>query len=170
MTRFNRWSLGVAVACLFATANGFGHGNEKGKAQAKVGNATVTIAYASPALKGRDVLKLIQPGHLWRLGADVPTTIESDADLDFGGVRVPKGKHILIARLIEPGKWALMVSSKPASQYEASDRIAEVPLELSEAGDSVEEMAIRLSSQGGHGVIEVAWGTHRLSAAFTEAR
>lgn len=166
MARFNRLALGVWVACLLAAASGFGHGNEKGKAEAKVGNATVTIDYASPALKGRDVLKLIQPGQLWRLGADVPTTIESDADLDFGGVRVPKGKHILLARLIEPGKWALIVSSKPASQFEPSARIAEVPLELSDAGDSVEEMAIRLSSQGGRGTIEIAWGTHRLTAAF----
>jgi len=170
MTRFNRIALSVVAACLLAGVSGFGHGNEKGKAQARVGNATVIIDYASPALKGRDVLKLIQPGQVWRLGADVPTTIESSADLDFGGVRVPKGKHVLLALMNEPGNWSLIVSSKPAAQYEPSDKIAEVPLELSEAGDSVEEMAIGLTNHGGRGVIDVAWGTHRLSASFTEAK
>ena len=170
MTRHARSWLAAGAACLLAASSALGHGNEKGKAETKVGNATVTVEYAGPALKGRDVLALIQPGHIWRLGADVPTTIESDADLDFAGARVPKGKHILLAQLTEPGKWVLIVSSKPASQYEAGDKIAEVPLELGQAGDSVEEMAIRLSSHGERGVIEVAWGVNRLSATFTEAK
>ncbi len=119
MANSKRLSVLGAVGLLALLAlNGVAHGNERGAAKATIGGATVTIDYGRPRLKGRDLLKLIQPGALWRLGSDAPTTIESDADLDFGGTRVAKGKHILLAHYIEPGKWSLVVSSKPASQYD----------------------------------------------------
>lgn len=146
------------------------HGNDRGEAKATIGGARVSISYGRPALKGRDMLKQIQPGKLWRIGADAPTTVESDADLDFGGARVPKGKHVLLARYIEAGKWSLVVSSKDASHYEPSARIAEVPLELQEVKDPAEEVTIQLTNQGGHGVIEIAWGKTRLVGSFAAAK
>src|SRR5215831_10143983 len=98
--------------------NAIAHGNERGTAKATIGSAAVTIDYGRPMLKGRDLMKMIQPDSVWRIGSDAPTTIESDADLDFGGTRVPKGKHILLAHYLGAGKWSLVVSSKPASQFD----------------------------------------------------
>ncbi len=146
------------------------HGNDRGQAKATVDKAQVTIDYGRPALKGRDMLKKLEPGKLWRMGSDDPTTIESNVDLDFGGTRVEKGKHILLARLVESGKWTLVVSSKSANNYEPSAKLAEVPMEFSEAGDAVEELTINLSNSGGRGVIEIAWGTARLKASFAPAK
>jgi DUF2911 family protein len=146
------------------------HGNERGQAKATIDKAQVTIDYGRPTLKGRDMLKKIEPGHLWRLGSDDPTTIESNADLDFGGTRVSKGKHILLARLVEAGKWTLVVSSKSAMEYEPSAKLAEVPMEFSQASDPVDELTIQLSNSGGHGLIEIAWGTARLKASFAAAK
>jgi len=145
------------------------HGNDRGEAKATVGNAKVTIDYGRPTLKGRDISKMVAPGHMWRIGADAPTTIESTADLDFGGTRVPKGKHILLARLIEPGKWSLVVSTKSSSSYEPSAKLAEVPMEFIQGKDAVEELNIVLSNENGRGVIEIAWGTARLKATFSHA-
>ena len=103
--RFSK-SLGITalipVLALAFTATGLAHGNERGQSKAAIGKARVTIDYGRPTLKGRDMLKRIQPGQVWRLGSDAPTTMESNADLDFGGTRVPKGKHVLLARLVEP--------------------------------------------------------------------
>ncbi len=160
---------------LFTALNGtalvtLAHGNEPGSAKATIGAAKVSIDYRRPMLKGRDLLKLIHPGDLWRLGADVPTTIESDTDLDFGGTRVPKGKHFLMARFVEPGKWTLVVSSKERRQYEPSAKLAEVPMEVEENKESVDAMDIQLTNKAGHGNIEVAWGTYRLTASFTPAK
>jgi hypothetical protein len=146
-----------------------GHGNEQGKAQATIGSANVTIEYGRPTLKGRDVTKLIEPGQMWRIGADMPTTIESDADLDFGGTRVPKGKHVLLARMIAPGQWSLVVSSQPVSHYEPNAKLAEVPLEVQQLSAPVEELTISLSNDGGRGVIVISWGTQKLVAAFRQA-
>lgn len=169
MTKFNRLILSVLIVGMCTALEGLAHGNERGSAKATFGNAAVSINYGRPMLKGRDMLKKIRPGQVWRIGADVPTTIESSAELDFGGTRVPKGKHILLARLIEPGKWTLVVSNKPAQQYDPSAKIAEAPMELRESNDPVEELNIQLSNQDGRGVIEIAWGTSRLVASFTPA-
>ncbi len=146
------------------------HGQERGVAKATIGKANVSIDYGRPMLKGRDMMKMLPVGGVWRIGANEPTTITSDADLDFGGIRVAKGKHILLARLVEAGKWSLVVSSKGAFQYEPTARIAEVPMELQESKDSVEELTITLTTRGGKGVIEIAWGTSRLVASFGVAK
>jgi Protein of unknown function (DUF2911) len=146
------------------------HGNDRGHVKATVDKSEVTIDYGRPTLKGRDMLKRMQPGNLWRIGSDDPTTIESTGDLDFGGTRVAKGKHILLARLVEPGKWTLVVSSKSASNYDPGAKLAEIPMEFSEGGESVDELTINLSNSGGRGLIEIAWGTARLKAFFAAAK
>jgi len=162
--------LAAIVSLALAVGDVRAHGNEHGEAKATIGNAKVTISYNRPALKGRDLTKMIQPGDLWRLGADIPTTIESDADLDFGGTRVPQGKHILLARYVEPGKWTLVVSSKDRFHYEPSARIAEEPMEFENGKDPTDALTIQLSNKGGRGVIEIAWGTLRLVGAFVPAK
>lgn len=172
MTLLNRVITSVAaLSLLVLTAPASrAHGNDRGEADAKIGKANVSINYGRPSLRGRDLTKMISPGQLWRIGADAPTTLESDADLDFGGTRVPKGKHILLARLIEPGKWSLIVSTKSVNQYEPSAKIAEVPMEFQEVKDPVEELTIRLSNHNGRGVIEIAWGSCRLLASFAPTK
>ncbi len=146
------------------------HGNEPGSAKATIGTVKVSIEFRRPTLKGRDLMKLIHPGDLWRMGADVPTTIESDADLDFGGTRVPKGKYFLMARFVEAGKWTLVVSSKERRTYEPSSKLAEIPMDVEEGKDPVDAMDIQLTNKGGRGNLEVAWGTFRLTASFTPVK
>ena len=172
MMKSKHFAIGsTTLALLFAgVAVSVAHGNDRGQAKVTIDKAQVSIDYGRPALKGRDMLKKISLGQLWRIGADVPTTIESNVDLDFGGARVPQGKHILLARLVEPGKWTLVVSSKSVFNYEPSAKLAEVPLELREESDPVEELTIKLSNSGGRGVIEIAWGTSRLVASFAPAK
>lgn len=159
----------ITAVLTLTLGSALGHGNEPGKAEATVGNAKVTITYGRPTLKGRDLNKLIQTGQTWRLGADMPTTIESDADLDFGGTRVPKGRHVLLAHFTAPGQWSLIISSEPAGRYQPAAKLAEVPLRLEEQPTSVEELTINLESDGGSGTIEIAWGTSKLEASFKPA-
>lgn len=172
MKKLYRLTLGLVGVSLFvfAVPTGLAHGQDRGETKANIGNANVSIEYGRPSLQGRDPLKMLQPGSVWRMGANAATTITSDADLDFGGTRVAKGKHILLARLAEPGKWSLIVSTKSAFQYERSARLAEVPLEFQEADDSVEDVTITLSDIEGKGVIKISWGKGRLVGSFAAAK
>lgn len=156
----------MALGCLTSLA----HGQDRGTTKATIGNANVSIEYGRPELKGRDMLGKMQVGALWRIGANEATTITSDADLDFGGKRVAKGKHILLARMTEPGKWTLIVSTKGAFQFEEAAKLAEIPLTVSQAKDSAEQMTITLTAHDAKGTIEIAWGTSRLAGTFACAK
>ena len=145
-------------------------GQSRGETKAKIGRSNVTIEYGRPALNGRDPLKMLRPGQPWRLGSNAPTTIESDADLNFAGTTVPKGKHILLALQHEGGTWWLIVSSKSNFEYEPTAKIAQAPMELSKAQDAVEQLEIKISGNDDRGTIEVAWGTLRLAAQFEPAK
>lgn len=162
--------IATALALAGSSCPLLAHGNETGSAKATIGSAKVSIDFHRPTLKGRDVMKLIHPGDLWRLGADIPTTIESDGDLDFGGTRVPKGKHFLMARYLEPGKWTLVVSSKNRQTYEPSAKLAEIPMDVKDGQAPVDAMDIQLTSKGGRGNLEIAWGSFRLTTSFAPAK
>ncbi|HLY59243.1 MAG TPA: DUF2911 domain-containing protein [Terriglobia bacterium] len=165
-----RYFAAILIALAGSSSLLLAHGNEHGSAKATIGATKVSIDFARPMLKGRDVMKLIHPGDLWRLGADVPTTIETDGDLDFGGTRLPKGKYFLMARFVEPGKWTLVVSSKERRAYEPNAKLAEVPMEVEEGQTPVDAMDIQLTNKGGRGDIEIAWGTFKLTASFAPAK
>lgn len=162
----------VLILCLlvFCAPGSWAAANPRATASARIGSARVEIQYGRPSLHGRDVLKLIAPGQLWRLGADAPTTLESNTDLDVGGMRVPRGKHILLVRYIEPGVWSLVVSKEPAIQYVPSARLAEVLLRFERVRDPAEELSIHLSEQHGKGEIVITWGSYRLSGEFAPVK
>lgn len=169
MKHLTRTGFGICAIALLSlgTAVLLAQGNNRGEAKATVGSAHVSIDYGRPMLKGRDPLEMIEPGQVWRLGASAPTTIDTNQDLMFGDTRVPKGQYILLAQMIERGKWVLLVSKKPADQYDPSAKVAEVPMEVENGQDSVEEMTIKVASHENEGNIEVAWGKSRLTASFS---
>jgi len=171
MKRLTHTSLSLAAVALFSlgTAVLQAQGNNRGEAKATVGPAHVTIDYGRPGLQGRDPLGMIKPVQVWRLGAGAPTTLDADQDLLFGNTRVPKGRHILLAQMVGPGKWVLLVSNKAANEYGPGAKIAETPMKVGSAQDSVEELAIKLSGHQKQGNIAVAWGTSRLAASFSAA-
>ena len=66
------------------------------EAQAKVGEANVTISYHSPGVKGRTIYgDLVPYGKIWRAGANNATTFESDKDLKLNGKDLAAGKYAL---------------------------------------------------------------------------
>ncbi|MGH9432474.1 MAG: DUF2911 domain-containing protein [Terriglobia bacterium] len=145
-------------------------GNDRGLAQLTLGKAKVSIDYGRPTLRGRNPLSLIGPGEIWQAGADAPTTFESNADLDFDGVRVPQGEHYLVARYIERGAWSLLFSSKPAQDYEPSAKVAEVPVRFQTSKDPQDELTIRLEGRSQKGTLVISWGTLRLTGRFSVAK
>jgi hypothetical protein len=169
MKTLSRIALGVSAFVFLAFQPLAGHAQPSGRGTAKatIGGAHVTIDYGRPSLRGRDPLNLIHPGDIWRVGANTPTTIESDRDLNFGGTRVAKGKHILLVRYVAPGKWDLIVSTKSAFEYKPDSKLADVPMTLSKADASVEDLTISLTAKANEGVIEVAWGKMQLSASLS---
>lgn len=144
---------GAAAAALVEAA-------PRAEAKLTVGGKAIAVDYGQPSLAGRDMLAKAPVGFEWRLGADSPTSLKTEADLDFGGKAVGKGQYILKARRDADDKWTLLVRT-------GETNTAEVPLALSTAKDGVETLAIKLKEAKGGGELVIAWGTSVLSAPFT---
>jgi len=63
-----------------------------------VGDATITINYSSPAVKGRKVWGGLVPYNAaWRAGANEATVFETTKDITVEGKTLPAGKYSLFA-------------------------------------------------------------------------
>ena len=135
---------------------------ERGEAKGTVAGKAVTIDYGRPSLKGRDMLAQAQVGQAWRMGANAPTALKTEADLSFGSATVPKGEYILTATKLAADQWQLNVLAKVDRA-----KVADAPLATKTLGESVEQFTIDLSGEGSKGELRLRWGTTALATAFT---
>jgi hypothetical protein len=81
-------------------------------ATGKFGNATVSINYSSPSVKGRKIWgELVPYDKAWRAGANEATIFETDRDIEIEGKKLPAGKYSLFAT---PGEkeWTFTFNSQ----------------------------------------------------------
>ena len=87
-------------------------------ATGKVGNATVTVAYSSPAVKGRPIWgQLVPYGQVWRSGANEATTISFDQPVTVEGQPLAAGTYSLFTIPTEK-QWTI-IFNKTAKQWGA---------------------------------------------------
>lgn len=82
-------------------------------ATGKIGAATVTVSYSSPAVKGRRIWGGLEPyDKVWRAGANEATTVEFSKAVKVEGKPLPAGKYsfFLIPTL---GKWTAIFNKEP---------------------------------------------------------
>ena len=87
---------------------------------ATISGKSISIAYASPGVKGREGKIFTKDGLIshdphypvWRAGANSATTLHTDADLDIGGLAVPAGNSTLFVDISDPDNWMLIVNKK----------------------------------------------------------
>ena len=159
----------AALLVLIGTAVAQAQVHPRGEATLAFAGGTLTVEYGQPPLEGRDVMDLIEPGSLWRMGADQPTTLKTDVPLQIGGTQIASGKHILLARFVGKKQWNLVVSSKSVFDFDESAKIAEAEGKFAEGKDAVDRVTITLEGQGKQGKLILAWGTYRLEAPFRRA-
>ncbi len=152
--------IAVVAASLALSASASAQ-NERGEAKAKVAGKSVSIEYGRPSLRGRDMLGQAAVGTTWRMGADAATTLKTEADLDFSGVKVPKGDYVLTATRVGAGKWTLNILGKDEA------KVAEIPLAGAELPASMETFTIDLKGEKDKGEFTMSWGTTAMKAPFT---
>ena len=78
----------------------------------KVGDATITINYSSPSVKGRQIWGGLVPyGKVWRAGANEATIFTTDKPIQVEGKTLPAGRYSLFAT---PGEneWTFIFNSE----------------------------------------------------------
>src|SRR5947207_12589681 len=89
------WVISMSAAVGLAAAQP----SPPAQASVTVGGKKITIQYSAPSVHGRKIfgdggLLSRDPTYpVWRAGANSATSFHTDADLDVGGLHVPKGPY-----------------------------------------------------------------------------
>jgi hypothetical protein len=143
-----------------------GQASTRDTVQTAVGSAHLWIDYGRPALRGRDVwINGVLGDTLWRTGANAATQFRSDADLVVGGATVPAGTYTLWTATT-PGGHQLVINRQVGqwgTVYDAKRDLVRVPLRESSVASPVERFTIEVEPQNVGAVLNLTWGTRRLS-------
>lgn len=148
-----------------AEGRSFGPLSGRGKAEAQVGDATVTLDFGTPVKRGREIWgALVAYGEVWRTGANRATHLTTDRDLVVGGLDVPAGTYTLYSI---PGadESVLMINrmtDQGGTTYDASQDLGRVALEHREVATPVEVFNIEVRDAGGSHELVLAWDRREL--------
>jgi hypothetical protein len=147
------------------------------QATVTIGGKTLAIKYSAPSVRGR---KVFAPGGVishdptfpvWRAGANEATAFHTDADLDIGGLRVPKGDYTLWVLIKDPEAWELIINKQTGQwglSYSPAQDLGRVKMTMSKPPGSIERMKYTLSDLGGNkGKLQLEWENHIASVPIT---
>jgi hypothetical protein len=145
----------------------------------KIGGKTVSINYSAPKVNGR-VGKLFgkdgrigqDPNYpVWRGGANAATAFHSDADLDIGGLSVPKGDYTLYVDLADPENWQLIINKQTGQwglTYNKAQDLGRVKMTMKKPPAPIEDLKYIIADSGnGKGTITLEWENHIATVPFT---
>ena len=131
-------------------------------ATGKIGDATVTINYSSPAVKGRKIWgELVPYGQVWRTGANEATTITFSKDVSIEGQPLKAGTYALFTIPAE-NEWTI-VFNKTAKQwgafkYDQAQDALRVKVKPTKSTTMNERMKIDVTPKGKNaGVVTIMW-------------
>jgi hypothetical protein len=133
----------------------------------KIGEATISIDYSQPSVKGRIIGKDLEPidGRVWRTGANEATVFETDKDVMVEGKPLPAGKYGLFT-LVKGDEWTIIFNKTwkqwGAFSYKEEDDVLRVNVKAGKADSFAEKFTINISEGG---VVTLLWGN--LKVEFT---
>ena len=113
----------------------------------------ITVGYGAPSMRGRKIMgRLVPYGEVWCAGANDATSLETDADLDIGGLKVLRGNYTLWA-LPNADEWRLIVNKETGqwhTEYHEDRDLGRVRMTTKSLPDPVEVFRIELTPTGGN--------------------
>lgn len=136
-------------------------------ARMEVQGARVFVDYGRPSMRGRAIMGGLVPwGKVWRTGANEATHLSTDADLQLGGVHLPKGTYTLFT-LPSPDGWLLIVNRQTGqwgTRYDPAQDVARIPMRSTRLEEPVETFTILLEpGKAGSGELALLWENTRVS-------
>jgi hypothetical protein len=167
----------VWVSLLVALSPAWAQSSPPETATGKIGDATLTIKYSAPSVRGRQIfgdggLLMHDPtAPIWRAGANEATSFHTDGDLTIGSLAVPKGDYTLYVNLKDPDAWELVINKQTGqwgTKYDASQDLGRVKMQMGTPPAPVEVLKYTITSTGGKkGTIQLAWEKHIGSVSVT---
>jgi hypothetical protein len=173
-------SFWICAAVLLAAASLAPAETKTGQtASIAIGGKTIVIKYSAPAVDGREGKLFGKDGRIgqdtnypvWRAGANEATALHTDADLDIGGLTVPKGDYSLFVNLANPANWELIVNKQTGQsglEYDAKQDLGRVKMTMTKPPAMVEQLKFTLSNAGANKArLQLTWEDHAASVTVT---
>jgi hypothetical protein len=134
-------------------------------AKAQIGNATFTVDYSRPLLRGRTLLGDVIPyDRVWRTGANAATQFTTTTPIKLAGLQVPAGTYTLFTAP-HPTGVDLIVNKQTGewgTEYNGSLNLGTVRMTTETATSPVEEFTISvIPGDPRHGKLILEWGSFR---------
>lgn len=160
MVSFRRFGI-VTLGVLFTSAFLRAQESPAAETSVAIGGKGIRISYSAPSMRGRKIFGGLEPyGRVWRAGANAATALHTDANLDIGGLAVPKGDYTLFVYL-DPNQWQLIVSKATGEwglDYDKTRDLGRVKMEMSKPPKPIETYKMTLSSAGANkGKLRLEW-------------
>lgn len=131
----------------------------------------IHISYYAPSAHGRKIMGgLVRYNEVWCTGANYATQIDTDADLDMGGLKMPKGSYS-IWTLPTAKDWTMIINSETGQfhlDYKQSRDFGRVKMNVKPASSYVETFTIKLAQTGDkQGLLSLLWENTEVSEPFT---
>ncbi len=148
----------VVLAAMTMSVNAFAQDIKKpasppATATGKIKDATITIAYSSPSVKGRKIWGDLEAyNKVWRAGANEATTFETDKDITVQGKSLPAGKYSFFLIPKESGTWTAVFNKEPkqwgAYKYEEAKDALRVDVKTKALQTRQETLVYKINSNG----------------------
>jgi hypothetical protein len=135
-------------------------------ATGKIKDATITINYSSPSVKGRKIWGGLVPyDKVWRAGANEATIFSTDKDIEVEGKKLAAGKYSLFAT---PGEkeWTIFFNSEAGqwgdkqngdANMDPSKTVLEVKVKPKEHKDVQEKLLYKIVDKELEKGFELSW-------------
>src|SRR5215471_13964493 len=160
-----------------AAGMAFAQASPPDQASIAVGGKKIVIRYSAPSVRGRRIfgdggLLSQDPTYpAWRAGANSATAFHTDADLDIGGVNVPKGEYTLYVWVKDPNAWELIVNKETGQwglEYNARMDLGRVKMTMSKPSSKIETLKYTFTDLGGNKAkLGLGWENHVASVPIT---
>jgi hypothetical protein len=144
---------------------------------ATIGGKKLSIKYFAPSVHGRKIFgsggRLSEDGTypVWRAGANDATAFHTDADLDIGGLAVPKGDYTIFVLVSDPEQWQLIINKQTGQwglTYNQSRDLGRAKMTMSKPPAKIETYKMTLSSTGANtGKLQLEWDNYIASVPIT---
>ena len=135
---------------------------------------TVTVSYAQPAKKGREIFGQLVPfGEVWRTGANEATTITvSGGDVEFSGAKLKAGTYALFT-IPNKDKWTIIVNSEAkqwgAYNYKQDKDVLRVEAAPSSVKEPVERFTIGFDKAASGATLTLTWDTTKIAVPMRKS-
>ena len=136
-----------------------------------IGGKKIAIEYYAPSAHGRKIMGGLVPyGVVWCTGANYATKITSDAPLEMGSLKLPKGSYS-IWTLPGEKEWTLIINRQTGQfhlDYDESRDFGRTRMNVKALAEPVETFRIELRpGSGNQGTLALLWEKTEASIPFT---